>query len=383
MNRPNFPLVIKPNTSFPYNPVVQPHTLLFKYYYKVEFHCPGTRLMLAGKDTGRSWILGTCVKHHPVHNYNSADILCKGPKTFLVYQHEKLCARHANLFRFYFPLKYDKRLDIFSLCFQAQRSIALFTFHTLRSTYFSFREEEISLDSLQMDSGIYETNHDPITAQVYNKTNQRIQINKLFNSPPDSDAFVPNDDQYSLVPTFLTPPEDFYYPDFKKLVKRYINVVPQWKVIHDNNWKNVEKEIRKCIRIIRQPIKIWTGIFDTVKIPFFVNDYQGFRSIYLHRGANETSTFPAPYIFFKLLYSLVQKTAIALVVINYPFSNKRIPFCEDVSQEAGWMVNLEKKNVTLGHAFACEYYAFRQFVPYLPKLQVTELLRCNQKYKFE
>lgn len=374
----NIPLLIKPNSTARYSPTYVQDIAMFPYSEQVEFHCPSSSILLKGNDTGYSWVLGTCT---PKNNsfYSINDISCKGPKIPKTVYTPIVCATNSQLIRVFYELSPERLIYILTVCFKQAIGIALFTHHILEPFYFDnstiTSDTFIPIESLQRDNEIYLENRMPDFEQIYSYNAQHELVNNLLELENGSATFIDASEDYVFVPTFLTSPADYYDKDMQQVVKRFINVVPQWKIIKENNWNSVEEMVRQCIMTIRHPVKVWTGGSGIVKLRSYTIKRD--RLVYLDRT---DKLYPVPLFLWKLLYCPALDKAVVIIVFNNPhYDNTRVNFlCPDISNEVFFMKDIDQYNRTLGFSYVCHYERFRKVVSYLPRLKVKPwALRCK------
>lgn len=119
--------------------------------------------------------------------------------------------------------------------------------------------------------------------------------------------------QYYIARGHLAPNADFSQPAHRDATFFYVNAIPQWQVINNGNWKDLEHQVRRAAHSLGSDLKVITGIWGTLALP----DTSGRRiKMYLDQ---EKKQMPLPRFIWKMVYSPEHKSGIVFVAINDPF----------------------------------------------------------------
>lgn len=360
-------------------------TIYVKKLDTVKFVCPESTVVLQGEDTGKTIVSATCFPDATSSSkYRQRDIRCKNFRIFSVRstKTDTICAIHSFYILFFIHLPNKQKLHLFAVCFQKEKSISLFGSYVLHPIFF---EKDLVYDTLsvrpnavKLDLRQYHVGYDPLYLKIYKKNIQRQTINELYGLHPNSSKYIKFDSPHFLAMTYLVPPWVFYHKQIQQNAVRFINMVPQWEIIKQGNWLNLEREIRHYVMRTKEKINVYTGIFGSVVLNHTTFDLSVTKPtvLYLHKTENRFNHYPVAAMLWKLLYNVRLKKAVVFIMHNNPYLERPSPLCSDVSDIGNWMQKWNRHNISAGYSYTCPYYEFRRKCAYVPMLPVRELLRA-------
>jgi len=199
---------------------------------------------------------------------------------------------------------------------------------------------------------------------VYKQSRQKRLFTKLFGKSELGSFFQPYGGLY-LARGHLTPSGDLIYRDWQEVSYMYSNVVPQWQVVNNGNWRDVEEAVRARAKQRQATMQVFTGTKGVLKL-------KG-KELWLVTGS-----IPVPEYLWKLVVDTVSGDSIVFVTLNnphLPYLTRSVTLCKDVCQEAGWDHKLrEREEVGQGFTQCCDTKQFRKKVPWLPKVEGEKIL---------
>ena len=131
------------------------------------------------------------------------------------------------------------------------------------------------------------------------------------------------------------PSGDLQYRDWQEGTYMYSNVVPQWQVVNNGNWRDVEEAVRARAKLRRSTMQVFNGTMGVLKL-------RG-RMLWLVKDS-----IPVPEYLWKLVVDSTTGDSIVLVTLHNPYLQhltRSITLCKDVCDQAGWGERLEDREV--------------------------------------
>ncbi|VEN58368.1 unnamed protein product [Callosobruchus maculatus] len=197
-----------------------------------------------------------------------------------------------------------------------------------------------------------------LVSDVFQQRNQT----EIFKHLTGTDKYITRSNY--LEKGHLAPQGDFVYPTSQVSSYFYINVVPQWKSINNGNWKSVEYDVRQFANRSLNDVLVYTGSYDVLNLDR--------KPIHLVQDRY----LPVPKYIWKIVYATLapgKYGAIVLIVLNNPYANQAEPLCRSICGPYGWN-KADRSSFSKGHVHCCDYREFRLKVPFVPQLEVTEVL---------
>ncbi|XP_011502648.1 PREDICTED: uncharacterized protein LOC105366035 [Ceratosolen solmsi marchali] len=192
---------------------------------------------------------------------------------------------------------------------------------TLGQTHWAHSKVPISIRKRQRELGLPTYSTGPfyqnisMNPWIFTKQNQQSRLRTLLNSTALVDIYIPNAGDSYLVESMLVPKEDMFYQAQQRSTFFYINTVPVWKSIRDQNWNLVEQIVRKVAS--KQPIEldVWTGGIGNLTL----NNSQGnATTITLATNGEGNDVVPVPRFLFKYVMNKIANTGIVFITVNNP-----------------------------------------------------------------
>ncbi|CAH1995621.1 unnamed protein product [Acanthoscelides obtectus] len=246
----------------------------------------------------------------------------------------------------------DVLTDVLS-CYDHSSWIPLYAFHVVHGRNLEGAKQIPRPDFRKgtLDNG-------RIIADVFQQKNQT----EIFKHLTGTDKYITHSSY--LEKGHLAPQGDFVYPTSQISSFYYINVAPQWKSINNGNWKSVEYDVRQFANRSVSDVQVYTGTYDVLNL--------NGKNIYLVQDRY----LPVPKYIWKIVYASLaprKNGAIVLIILNNPYARKVEPLCRSICGPYGWGKD-ERSKFSKGHVHCCDYREFRLKVPFVPDLDVTEVL---------
>jgi len=200
---------------------------------------------------------------------------------------------------------------------------------------------------------------------AYKQTRQKRLFTTLFGSSESGSLFQPKKGLY-LARGHLTPSGDLLYRDWQEVTYLYSNVVPQWQVVNNGNWRDVEEAVRAKAKKRESTLQVFTGTKGVLKL-------RG-EELWLVKNS-----IPVPEYLWKLVVDPLSGDSIVFVTLNNPHLQhltRSVTLCKDVCDQAGWSERLmEREVIEQGYTQCCNTRQFREKVPWLPAIGEKEILK--------
>jgi len=249
---------------------------------------------------------------------------------------------------------------VVTVCHAQEGEVTHYTNHTLLGPYLhtrsvpkrrpNFREGQVYFVGVSANS-------------AYKQSRQRKLFKNIFGSSEPGNLFQPYKGLY-FARGHLTPSADLIYRDWQETTFLYSNIVPQWQVVNNGNWKDVEFAVRARAESRGSILQVFTGTLGVLKL-------RG-KELWLVQ-----ESIPVP----KYLWKLVVDTngdSVVFVTLNNPHLarvTRSVALCSDVCEESGWGERLkERTKVKQGYTQCCDTKQFREKVPWLPNVEGENLL---------
>jgi len=200
-------------------------------------------------------------------------------------------------------------------------------------------------------------------SSAYKQSRQKKLFKTMFGQESEI-LFQPRHGLY-LARGHLAPSGDLLYRNWQEVSYMYSNVVPQWQVVNNGNWRDVEEAVRARANIRESTLLVYTGT----------------KGILNLRGKNlwlVTGSIPVPQYLWKLVVDPPSGSSIVFVTLNNPhlkYLTRSVSLCKDVCQIAGWGDRLqEREDLEQGYTQCCTSTEFREKMPWLPKVGAEELM---------
>lgn len=259
-----------------------------------------------------------------------------------------------------FDLDSDRFVRVVSVCFNTTSKIAIYSNHILMSSI----SISVTDSTFKQDDSFYKMGTS--VNGIYN--NSQNTINHILGLEGNSTKYINN--SININRGHLAPRADFYYASLQIAIQRYINVAPQWNIFNAGNWQQAEKDVRMYANDNNINLQIWTGTYGDCMLEN--------KSLYLYEFKN-SSIFPVPEVFWKIVYNPLNATGVILVGHNNPYHDtstlKEKIICTDISGNITWL-HWDSGNIEKGYSYACDYNdkKFHNLVQFVPKLSIKGLL---------
>lgn len=197
-----------------------------------------------------------------------------------------------------------------------------------------------------------------------------VNVNKLYEEENTKKVFEglskPAD---SLAKGQLIPYEDGVMPYFMRLTFFHDNVVPQWQIIKESNWKTVENEVRNKVKELQRDLLIFTGVHDVLRL---ASDTNTEHPIYL-----KSNKLSVPKWMWKIIKDKDNDEAIAFVTFNNPFRrpNSKEMLCTDICGSIGWNYK-EFKTIKNGYTYCCTVESLMEKIDFIPlEARATKVMK--------
>jgi len=248
-----------------------------------------------------------------------------------------------------------------TVCHTVQGEVTHYTNHTLLGSLLHTRRVPDYRPNFK-EGPVYFTGVSANSA--YKQSHQKRLFTDLFGKSEVTDFFQPDEGLY-LARGHLTPTGDLLYKDWQELSYMYSNVVPQWQVVNNGNWRDVEEAVRARAVLKGSNMQVFTGTKGVLRL-------RG-KELWLVK-----KSIPVPKYLWKLVVDKVSEDSIVFVTLNNPHLihlTRSVTLCKDVCEETGWGERLKDKEVVgQGYTQCCDPKQFREKVPWLPIIGREKLL---------
>ncbi|XP_001601177.1 uncharacterized protein LOC100116763 [Nasonia vitripennis] len=190
-----------------------------------------------------------------------------------------------------------------------------------------------------------------MSPSLFSRDSERARLMTLLNDSSLVDMYIPLTGDNYLVEGMLVPRSDMFYRAQQDSTYFYINTVPMWKSVRDNNWKLVEDIVRKTAGKQSANFDVWTGGYQVLS---FDNGTGNATEITLTTNRDGSSTVPVPKFLFKYVVDQVRNRGVVFVTLNNPHIGT-ITSSEMICQARSECTNLYPQfNVaTMGYTYCC------------------------------
>jgi len=192
---------------------------------------------------------------------------------------------------------------------------------------------------------------------AYKQSRQKKLFSAMFGSESEF-LFQPSEGLY-LARGHLTPSGDLLYRNWQEVTYMYSNVVPQWQVVNNGNWREVEEAVRNRAKAKKSTFQVFTGTRGTLEL-------RG-KKLLLGKGS-----IPVPKYLWKLVVDSSSGDSIVFVTLNNPhlkYLTRSVTLCNDVCEQTGWAPMLkDRKVIEQGYTQCCTTKEFYEKVPWLPRV---------------
>jgi DNA/RNA non-specific endonuclease len=163
-----------------------------------------------------------------------------------------------------------------------------------------------------------------------------------------------------FVPGLLIPFADGYTKSASKNYMHYLNTMPIWKQIYENNWLEVENTVRRVAKDEGDTV-VYTGGFEYQLVN--LNDKLCPGNVRM------------PKWIYKIVMPVRNQRAIAFLTLNDPNASRPIKNpCQDVCQILGWLPQyrqFERNNIGKGYTICCLVEALKPIIPSLADVRYS------------
>jgi len=241
---------------------------------------------------------------------------------------------------------------VVTVCHSKKGEVTYYTNHTVLGHLFNsrrlvkyrpnFKEGKVYFQGVSANS-------------AYKLSRQRRLFKSLFGS--ESTRFFQVSEGLYLARGHLTPSGDLLYRNWQEVTYMYSNVVPQWQVVNNGNWKDVEDAVRSWAKLRKSSLHVFTGTKGILKL-------RG-KELWL-----VNNTIPVPEYLWKLVVDPLSSDSIVFVTLNNPhlvYLTRSVTLCKDICERAGWAELLQEREVIKhGYTQCCDPKEFTKQVPWLP-----------------
>jgi len=252
--------------------------------------------------------------------------------------------------------QFDRNLSpLVTVCHAKEEEVTYYTNHTLLGHLLNTRKVPDYRPNFK-EGRVY---FQGISANgAYKQTRQRKLFSSMFGSESVS-LFHPSEGLY-LARGHLTPSGDLLYRNWQEVTYMYSNVVPQWQVVNNGNWREVEEAVRSRAKSRKSTLQVFTGTKETLEL-------MG-KKLSLSKGS-----IPVPKYLWKLVVDISSGDSIVFVTLNNPhlkYLTRSVTLCNDVCEQTGWAPMLKDRGVIeQGYTQCCTTKEFKEKVPWLPGVE--------------
>ncbi|EAT39316.1 AAEL008857-PA [Aedes aegypti] len=239
-------------------------------------------------------------------------------------------------------------------CFDADRSSVLYTRHILPGAAIANAVVADAYQTWRTD-GI-DAKIDPDA--LYTQTTQFERFEALLGSKAQAEKYIEPGRTF-LNRGHLTPRGDGIFQTWKHATFFYTNAIPQWNVINEGNWNNIEQRVRIVASLLQEDVLVIQGSFGVLSLPNDAN-----QSIAISLSA---AGLDVPLWMWKILKSPSKNAGIAFVTLNNPYETKKPDelLCTNVCERYGW-TEQDYNNFTAGFTYCCDPNDLVRMVPHIP-----------------
>lgn len=190
-------------------------------------------------------------------NFNFYALKCKGESSWTVKPTQVSCYNNGKLFKVGVEIDPKNFLPLYTVCHDLSISANLFTKYTISRYAKNFQlKVEAPKFFIQPDesTGLYLK----ISVEnLYNSKKQIQTIGKIING--NANKYITVGSAYILSRGHFAPKAGFVLASHQKATFNFINIAPQWKIINQNNWGQVEKWSRELAFQKETDLEAYTG----------------------------------------------------------------------------------------------------------------------------
>lgn len=149
-------------------------------------------------------------------------------------------------------------------------------------------------------------------SNIYTQENEKNRLENILSVR--SVRQYDNINKIALDRGHLAPCADFYFRPMQGATFYYVNVVPEWHVINNGNWKKIEDAVRNMAKKSNSEFTIITGGHGVLQLK---NEAHVDSNIYLENQ----NRVPVPMYLWKIVCS-IRHECIALIVNNNPYADR-------------------------------------------------------------
>ncbi|XP_019548525.3 uncharacterized protein LOC109418755 [Aedes albopictus] len=239
-------------------------------------------------------------------------------------------------------------------CFNTERSSVLYTKHSLPGVAIA---SAVAADAYQnwRTNGIGNKVNPEAS---YLQDTQLARLESLLGSKAQAEKYVQVGKVF-LNKGHLTPRGDGIFHTWKHATFFYTNAVPQWNVINEGNWNNVELRVRHVASLLQEDVLVIQGTFGVLALPNTQN-----QSVEVSLSAEGIDV---PLWMWKIVKSPSRNAGIAFVTLNNPYETVAPAelLCTDVCEQYGWAEPNYGK-FALGFTYCCDPNELIRMVVHAP-----------------
>lgn len=247
-----------------------------------------------------------------------------------------------------FKLRNGDFVRLYEVCHDRQATSTMYTSHTLHGSTIANHHQ-----GGKRSNTFYTYALKSDVREFYYLKSQEITLEEVIT--------VNQKKQLYLARGHLLPYSDMIFRSWQRATNTYLNVVPQWQLVNNGNWKTMEEKVQQKASNLGKDLKIVTGGIGELKM----NNQQIKLSV-------DNNQIYAPKYMYKIVVNPdpARKEGIAFVVMNNPDATQNEPICEDICPKGtqhshGW--NFPSKDEgTKGFLICCTVADLKTKVTFPP-----------------
>ncbi|KRT82569.1 hypothetical protein AMK59_3204 [Oryctes borbonicus] len=322
-------------------PVPRTTFVLLRDKDSVEIYCP--------RRNDEAEITGAICRYGTLLNNNLGPLdsvwCAKSPEIDVQYTGEN-CSENQEKFQIGFPYKENEFLHVIENCFSNETRISRYTISTISKAI----NGNLTLDNRSKCETANSFDDIPDLNQLYGKEVQRNTINKQLGFNYNSSKYI-NDTHY-LRQGYLTPRADFIYKSQQDAASQCLNVVPQWKILNEGNWKILESNLRDLASSRGIDLGIYTGTSGILSFPH--NETGELTELYLNVDGTK-KVIPIPKYIWKIAFDDVSQRSIAFVAVNNPYLDnlEDVTICTNICHVLSYITFNSSDYIRNGYVYCC------------------------------
>ncbi|XP_021968684.2 uncharacterized protein LOC110863635 [Folsomia candida] len=290
------------------------------------------------------------------------------------------CVNNASNIDVYVTSDSGESSHLYSVCFDEVTSTTLYSKSYIDGKLLAGGKPDPSKRPGEFqDPGFFPFN----VVLAYKQKQEKITLTKLLGEEKFEEYFPKQ--TYYLSRGHLFPNGDPYYKYQKDGTFFYINVVPQWQILNNGNWKAIEDSFRQMSAKLASHVNVYTGTHGVVELKNQdEEDVELWMGLPIKSG-DKVKRLPVPKFLWKIAYSEVEDAAVALVQINNPWATIAAEdyLCKDICDQLDWLSLTKKQrgSIQKGFTYCCDVNELRKKIETIPVFKYSKVLESAQPSK--